>query len=512
MDKLRGFPYHPFLLATYSVLALLAVNVSEVQPGVIWRPLLILLAGTTLLLIVLRLILKDWMKAGLLTSLWLLLFVTYGHLYQLLKNQPSILSSLGRHRVLIPVYLAVAAAGLWWVWRTKLVSRNLNRILNWIGILLLIYPTFQLASFAISTTRGEREASQWTFLQPALQPKNPDDLPDVYYIVLDTYTRGDALARDFSYDNSGFISNLEAMGFYLAKCSQTNYTYTQGAITAALNLDYLPALFERLKSVNAEDNIWVFMQQSLVRHQLERLGYQTVAFETSYEWSRIKDADIFLGEARSSVNWQQLDPFEKMWADSTALMIANDLEIKSRSISANEVDHPMSDHIQKQLFLLRTLPDIANNPSPTFTFAHILIPHVPYVFAANGNILTDPGYFSGPKAEAINEEYLKNGYTGEISFINTQMENILSEILKRSKTPPIIVLMGDHGLRGDNRPLILNAVYLPDGPSNMLYPSITPVNMFRVIFNQYYGTSYDLLPDVTYVDDKTSVAVPKTCQ
>jgi hypothetical protein len=45
---------------------------------------------------------------------------------------------------------------------------------------------------------------------------------------------------------------------------------------------------------------------------------------------------------------------------------------------------------------------------------------------------------------------------------------------------------------------ILNAYYLPDGGNNTLYSSITPVNSFRLIFDQYFGTKYGLLDDVSW--------------
>jgi hypothetical protein len=45
---------------------------------------------------------------------------------------------------------------------------------------------------------------------------------------------------------------------------------------------------------------------------------------------------------------------------------------------------------------------------------------------------------------------------------------------------------------------ILNAIYLPDGDARVLYPSISPVNTFRVVFNQYFGTDLELLPDRSY--------------
>jgi hypothetical protein len=56
-------------------------------------------------------------------------------------------------------------------------------------------------------------------------------------------------------------------------------------------------------------------------------------------------------------------------------------------------------------------------------------------------------------------------------------------------------------LRDNNRNANLNAYYLPKGYKD-LYDSITPVNSFRIILNEYFGASYPLLPDITYESDR----------
>ncbi|MEN6409616.1 MAG: hypothetical protein ABFD44_07895, partial [Anaerolineaceae bacterium] len=111
------------------------------------------------------------------------------------------------------------------------------------------------------------------------------------------------------------------------------------------------------------------------------------------------------------------------------------------------------------------------------------------------------------KADAINDEYRRIGYTNQVQFLNNRLVGILQTILKDSKNPPIIVLMGDHGLKNANRGLILNAIYLPGGKTDALYSSISPVNSFRVIFNEYFGTNYDYLPDMTGNGDTGEYAI-----
>ena len=44
---------------------------------------------------------------------------------------------------------------------------------------------------------------------------------------------------------------------------------------------------------------------------------------------------------------------------------------------------------------------------------------------------------------------------------------------------------------------ILNAYYLPGADTRVLYPTISPVNSFRVVLNTYFDTNLPLLPDRT---------------
>ena len=57
------------------------------------------------------------------------------------------------------------------------------------------------------------------------------------------------------------------------------------------------------------------------------------------------------------------------------------------------------------------------------------------------------------------------------------------------------------------------AVYLPGGHINSFYSSISNVNVFRTIFNDYFGGKYEMLPDESYrIDFKKGeyLKVPET--
>jgi hypothetical protein len=505
---LKKIPFHPLLLAVYPTLTLLGSNIEEVDLQVAVRALLISLTAAMMLWGVLQLILRNWSKSALVTSFLLALFFSYGHVYGFLEANPIAGFNLGRHRYLVLLYGAVLVVGLWWlIFRVKNTTQTVFPM-NLISMVVLIFPLIQIGGFEFRTASQQKQVEQLLqtnepALEPTLQP-----LPDIYYIVLDSHTRQDALLEDYQFDNSPYLEELRSLGFYIADCARSNYGYTQGSIVSALNLDYLPDLGSYLSATQEGEDIWILLKQSRVRRQLEALGYQTVAFDTGYEWSRLTDADVYLSLGNDSAGMQRINPFEAMLVKSTALLLLTDTQNQLLRSRFAEVDFPYSFHVNSQRFILDQLPRLADDPQPQFVFVHLLVPHVPFVFDENGEVVSDPAFYDGKKSWPSDDEHLRQGYTNEVAFIDQAMVDSFRTILAESETPPIVVLMGDHGLRSDNRYKILNAYYLPEDGSEKLYPAITPVNSFRLIFDTYFGSNYGLTHDTSYTDE--GEVVPET--
>ena len=81
---------HPLLFAIYPIMALWTNNFDRMQPVEVVLPVSLSLLGSLVLLLVLRLLSKSWLKAGLLTTLAVLLFFTYGHVFGMVGNLPAI--------------------------------------------------------------------------------------------------------------------------------------------------------------------------------------------------------------------------------------------------------------------------------------------------------------------------------------------------------------------------------------------------------------------------------------
>jgi hypothetical protein len=78
--------------------------------------------------------------------------------------------------------------------------------------------------------------------------------------------------------------------------------------------------------------------------------------------------------------------------------------------------------------------------------------------------------------------------------------------MKASNGKAIIIVQSDHGPGlvmkkpsdwYNERMRIFNAYYLP-GQKAGLYPTITPVNTFRVLFRDYFGADLPQLKDESY--------------
>jgi hypothetical protein len=508
MNSLRRLFFHPFCFAVYPIVALLAFNIREVTAWVVIIPLFASLAGAAIILGGLRLLLKDWYRAAIFTSFFLLLFFSYGHIYHFFENTSILGIMIGRHRILIPVYLIILLAGLWLIFKVIKNLPDANLVFNVVGITALVLPMLQIGYFSVRvalTPYGRPEARAYAQKLKQLQSQPPD----IYYIILDMYTRGDVLQSDFNYDNTPFTDQLKKMGFYVADCSQSNYAWTQLSLSSSLNLNYLQELGAQIANAKDRAVLTPLIKESLARKLLEDIGYKTVAFETGFAWTEWYDATRYIAPAGSSIFSHQLQPFTYMLNRLTALKILFDAwpELAAGKI---DQDFPYSSNQQTELYVLDQLKNLHSMPGPKFVFVHIPIPHPPFIFAPNGDALKDPGYWS-KDGDPINDEYFKKGYVSQVEFINNRILPILQTLITQSPTPPVIIVQGDHGVRDQNRLKNLNAYYLPGSGKEKLYPNITPVNTFRIVFNTYFGTNYPLLADKSYMsphDDTFDLATP----
>lgn len=497
------YPFFVILIGCYPVAFLLSENKWEVNPAVAVRPLLFSILLSALLFALLFAFLRDRVKSALLTALGLVVFFSFGHLYRFLENQqataqigPGVLASLASGGVL--------AVGAFAILRGKINSAaGIYQALNLAGLALLIYPVYSIAAYQFELRS----------FQPAdVAAERPPDAvyPDIYYIILDGYSRQDTLAV-LGYDNGPFLDTLEDMGFYVAECSHSNYKWTLLSLASTLNMEYV---WEFIPDTDPKDTnlmpVFASLYNNRVMRELKDRGYKTYAFDTGYEWLNLESADVYLesAETRPSLT-SSIQPFEYLFLQTTIL--------RSAVEQGNWGLERFRGHYERVLFTLDSLPALASEPGPKFVYAHIVTPHTPYVFLPDGSFRSTTAELDLMDIAAETDE--PAGYLDNVRFINDRIPAILQRLIENSPVPPIIILQGDHGfVISERRYNILNAYYLPGGGEEQLHPKITPVNSFRVVFNEYFGMDWPLLKDLSIRADlgspyrrQTIGPFPKEC-
>lgn len=421
------------------------------------------------------------------------LFFSYGHVYSYLEDAAIAGILIGRHRVLGALWLGLLIFSFLWIAKRQELQ-TLTSSLNVITLFLPVLPLYTLISFWYSNSniRQTKLAEDPTLESLADLNASPDS-PDVYFIVLDQYARSDVLAEYFKHDNSDFLNGLKKLGFYVASCGQSNYPYTTASLAGTLNLNYVPELGE---DFTPENKTFVPMQQAIKNSRVEAafrgLGYQIVAFETGYNFTELEDADVFYKMPSSTLNG-----FEVLLLRNSAMLLPADFGLLDQ--------YELTDDERKRdltLFVLDQLEQVPSSPGKKFVFVHLVIPHPPFVFGPNGESLVIPPYYENGEAGYTKEDF-RRGYRNQVIFINSQLLNTLHKIIANSSQTPVIIIQGDHGpakIPGEKRMNILSAYLFPDSEPDF-YPSLTPVNNFRLVFNTYFNTSLPILPDRSFYVD-----------
>lgn len=507
--RLLRFPLYPFTLSIYPIVNLYARNMVYVPVEDTFRVLAISLGFAAFFLVGFRLILRDWRKAGILCSLLLVLFYSFGHIANSLETQGA---PTGLIYLLPWIWLALFLVFSFIFLRARLPEAT-SQVLNIACAVLIIFPLVSVASTnlvfgraesegpeALSRIRGENQAE-------ALMRDLPvEQMPDVYYIVFDGYERADLLREYYNYDNSAFIDELKVRGFYVAEGSRSNYLNTNYSLNTSLNMIYFHD-FPTPNLLQSKYNL----ESNYVTEFLREQGYQIVVFDSGSNDTNGQYADIFVSpDSANTAAEPEINPFELLLARTTLarLYLGEGLPGSNSTAASLEAgaNRELAKRRERITHAFTHLPDFTSSEGPSYLFAHIFLPHFPFLYGAEGEELQYHENVNFYWYEVAPEDYVEF-YNYQIDYLNRVVLIAIDEILAETSNPVVIVLQSDHGdeffldwdapsAEGvDTRSAILNAVYFSDGAQEALYPTITPVNTYRVVLNHWFGTQYPLLAD-----------------
>lgn len=491
MQRVRAI--HPILIAPYPVLLLYSRNLHTVDGSEIIGPIalswLVIMAAWGLL-VTLRL---DGPRAALIVSAGFVLFFWFGPaVRQVGRLGPG--SSLSIRESLVMGVESLTMAGLVvFVLKKPGLARASTRFVNATAAALVVLVSLGIVRQLWPDSRSDtpRPEPRPVVTLPPLR----EDRPDVYLLVLDAYGRSDALREVIGFDNSAFIDRLEGRGFVVANRATANYCQTALSLSSTLNLRYLDDLAGRL----SDDRIPLrrLIADNAVVRTFRSLGYRTVTFDPGFDATESMASDLRLAPERT------LRTFPSLVVDQTPLWLL---------LGSSPSRQSYQRHRERILNVFDHLP-VIDHPSvaPTFTIAHVVAPHPPFVFGQKGDDVSDldlPYSLNDTRAEGPegSEQYARR-YRAQVSYLTKRVEETVERILATSKVEPIIIVQGDHGSgsrfeAGSDRPnhlfermTVLNAIYLPRAHRGPIDPSISLVNTFRLVFDRCFGGKLGLLPD-----------------
>ena len=487
---------HPILFAAFPILSFFSFNTRELLFEEIFLSLFLVLSLTIGIWFSLFYILKNARKSAFITSLLLVLFFSYGHVYNLIDNVTIDGLDIGRSRYLLVPFLTSLVVGVYYFIRTNRKLNNATTITNFITVPLIIVAAVNIGMFYIADNENfydDETIINYFSIMPDTESTFTklvkSDLPDVYYIILDGYAGANSLKEFSNFDNQEFITFLNDQGFYVHSQSYSNYPETPTSMAATLNMQYVNKLADIVGTdLDSMHPTFKLIQENLVMKNFKSKGYTLVGFNTDI---------IHLDESKFDFYYCESDTI----FDNKVMKSMLNLSIIGYFIE--KIGYQESR--DKILCMFSELPEIKNIDEPTFVYAHFNMPHTPYIFSANGEPVNPS------RAEQVNLRHLGsyaniNDYINYLKFANNETQKLVEKLLD-TNDPPIIIIQSDHGsgfgLDWENptddmlREKMSNfqAFYLPNGDSGLMSEATTSVNIFRVLFNSYFNENYEILHD-----------------
>ena len=276
--------------------------------------------------------------------------------------------------------------------------------------------------------------------------------------------------------------------FIIPEKSTGNYPISQFSIGSSLNMEYLSDLSNNVgKDSKSYLPIIQMVYNSQVIKNFKSLGYEIVIFDSEFVPAK---------------NFVLVDDIKCHKDEMNSILLDSITRMTMMGYFVERVDEEKRRDLIKCAF--SESKTIGNNKDkPIFAFIHILLPHPPNIFGPNGESIIPGNSISSEKWDE------KIAYIDQLKFANTEITKVIEKILNKNEKS-IIILQSDHGSGLDvnfknpdesmmlQRLSILNAYYAPEISENRFHENITPVNSFRIIFNDYFNGSYKILEDRNY--------------
>lgn len=491
----------PILVALFPPLFIYAQNIQRLQLSNVVIPTVMTVSCSLFLFFLINLGIKSVYKSSLISSIAVFIILSYGYFFDFIRTTPINGIVQGKQTPGIIFALFIMSVSTYFILKKEDGLKKIIKLAICIAVILLVPSVLEIVRFDILyTVTSQKIIQNDTWKSSKIKDGYT---PDIYYLVFDRYGRSDTLKNEYQFDNVEFVQFLEEKGFVVLSRSWANYTQTQLSLSSSLNMKYHNDLVRLLGSSSTDVRpLHELIENNDLIRFFKNNGYKYIHSGSWWgptAWNRFADENI---------NVPSLSEYSEILFSRT---IFHPIVVKLNMPIFNS----RLTHCQRSYFKFDEIEKVPDIKEPTFTFAHFLTTHEPYVFDKNGNCLS---------LEEVDEKTESENYSEQITFVNKKIKKLVSTILEKSKdNPPIIIIQGDEGPYPDSYKLddenynwknaseeekrqkmaILNAYYLPKDGNKLTYIQITPVNTFRLILKHYFGQNIEQLPNTVYFSNKS---------
>lgn len=483
MKRISTFPLFLFLLPVFFVLHGCMENYDFVP---VKDALLLtgLYCGVSAILLSLFwLLYRNFIKAALLSFCIMAFHFFFGSVHDSLKKYfPE--SFLSKYSFILPATLVLFLLVLVLVKRRKKPLVKLSFYLTTLLIILIAVDTVMLLTKVIGTSKQEQVA-----IPDGMIPCKDCPKPDIYFIIADEYVGNTTLKEKFGFDNSTFISDLAARDFHTIPYSSSNYNFTPYSVASTLNMDYLDIRAQKKAdqsdlalcySTIKNNRFLKFMQsEGYIFRNYSIFGFKGQPARTEVTFLPVKTKLItgqtFLSRFNRDIRYHLV----------TNLKTKSEIKRMTYGFLRNN----------ENIYTLTQKEAATSSPAPKLILTHLHLPHYPYYFDKDGKERPLDKLVEGNQTD-------KAAYVQYLQYGNKKYLELIDQILKESRTPPIIILMGDHGFRHFTEEVDLKYWYLNQlslytpGKNYAAYgDSLTNVNFLRVLLNVEFKQQLPLLKD-----------------
>ncbi|MBS1597847.1 MAG: sulfatase-like hydrolase/transferase [Bacteroidetes bacterium] len=440
-----------------------------------------------------------FLKVPLQKTILIVFFITFftlffGPIHHLMKVI-AFISFFGRYKFFLPFYLIIVVIVVRKIFVSPDVKAKNILFLNTIMICLVLGEIVLLLVNNSDLKKTNNLIYPGKFLCEKYISKNlPDSSkPDIYFLLFDEYTNNKMLKKMWNFNNDSITNWLLSNGFFVPGNTKSNYTFTTYSVSSALNMDYIPDIkkstdatvplniLQSVKSLSDNETFCILKKEDYKIRFLAPFHNDIENNKLERHFSDLVDDRIYRqtlpGSIQTDILWNFRPGSPTIANDSASRFGYSYKKFKAIQYTIGQIDSSINRE---------------SNRKPQFVYAHFMITHEVHIFDSSGNFLADQ---NKPQ-----NTYYKT-YPAQVMYANKVIRAIVARIRSLNKPNTIIILMGDHGFRelqgSGNTVYFPNfcSIYFPDKNYSMLYDSITPINIFRTVFNRFFNQRFPILKD-----------------